>query len=145
MPKGEERGVDWLRLCGSFFFFQELKNKIGEIIWLVLCIFYHDQTVETGRISDTDGHIFRLQFKSWQWSDLQFSCTADDGANRRPGGRALIESFIRSLVTTMLDASEIQGTVGQNRSILKKKKIKVKLSLWGSKWNSVRVDGPCCF
>ena len=83
---------------------------------------YHDQTVETGRVADTDGHVFGLQFKSGQRSDLQFGCPADDGAHRRSGGRALIESLVRSLITTVLDAGERQGTVGQHRSVERIKK-----------------------
>lgn len=29
-------------------------------------IYYHDETVETGRIAHTDGHVLGLQFKSGQ-------------------------------------------------------------------------------
>ena len=92
---------------------KELEKKKGNNL------LYHDQTVETGRVADTDGHVFGLQFKPGQWSDLQLGCPADYGAHRRPGGRTLIESFVRSLVATVLDAGEIQRAVGQHRSVRK--------------------------
>jgi hypothetical protein len=60
MPKERGAWIDDKRTAVAWLGSQKEEKKWESFV------LYHDQTVETGRIADTDGHVFRLQFESWQ-------------------------------------------------------------------------------